>query len=150
MNNRYDRWTNGQLFSLIYKLHVICFAEFITAGLPVFLKDPQNQYINNNDKAKFECFANGSNATIIITWEKDRGSYTSGVIQDTTHSNGVSSSLTLNKAKVTDSGKYRCRATDVDGNSTTSMEAELLSRCSVNVSNVLSFDSSPTYPHQPQ
>jgi len=96
-------------------------------GLPVFWRHPQNQFINNNDKVIFECFANGSD-TLIITWEKDRRSYNSGVTQVTTHSNGMSSSLTLNRATVADSGKYRCRANNKDGNSSTSEEAELLSK----------------------
>ena len=74
----------------------------------------------------FDCFVNGSDS-LTITWEKDRRSYTSGVTQ-VTHSNGVSSSLTLNRARVADSGKYRCRATNADGNSVTSNEAELLSK----------------------
>ena len=73
----------------------------------------------------FECFANGTDS-LTITWEKDRRSYTSGVTQVTRYSNGVSSSLTLNRATVADSGKYRCRATNVDGANSTSYEAELL------------------------
>ena len=97
----------------------------------------------------FDCFANGSDS-LTITWEKDGRSYTSGVTEVTTLSNGVNSSLTLSIARVSNSGKYRCRATNVDGNSTTSMEAELLSMCSVYFSNVYSFDSSPTNSHQPQ
>ena len=64
----------------------------------------------------------------MFTWEKDRQLYTSGVTEVTTHSNGVSSSLTLNRARVADSGKYRCNATNVDGNSSTSNEAELISK----------------------
>jgi len=74
----------------------------------------------------FDCFANGSDS-LTISWEKDRRSYTSGVIQVTTHSNGVNSSLTLNRATVADSGKYRCRATNGDRKSTASNEAELIS-----------------------
>ena len=58
----------------------------------------------------------------------DRRLYTLGVTQVTTHSNGVSSSLTLNRATVADSGKYRCRSTNSDGNSATSDEGELLSK----------------------
>ena len=72
----------------------------------------------------FDCFANGSDS-LTITWEKDRRSFSSGVTL--THSNGVSSTLTLNRARVADSGKYRCRATNVDGVNATSNEAELLS-----------------------
>ena len=90
----------------------------------MFWRYPQNQSINNNDKVIFDCFANGSNS-VVITWEKDRNLYTSGVTQ--THSNGVSSSLTLNRARVADSGKYQCRATNADGESITSNEAQLIS-----------------------
>lgn len=75
----------------------------------------------------FDCFANGSDS-LTISWEKDGKSYTSGVSQVTKHSNGMSSSLTLNKATVAVSGKYRCRATNNDGKSATSEEAELLSK----------------------
>ena len=74
----------------------------------------------------FECFANGSDS-LTITWEKDRKSYTSDVTQVTTHSNGVSSSLILNRATVADSGKYQCRATNADGISAKSIQAELIS-----------------------
>ena len=98
----------------------------------------------------FDCFANGSDS-LTITWEKDRRSYTSGVTQVTTHSNGVSSSLTLNRATVADSGKYRCRATDVDGKSVTSNEGEILSKLYHCFGQRLLFFtcSSPTNPHQP-
>ena len=96
------------------------------AGLPVFWRHPQNQYVNNATDVLFECFANASNATLRITWEKNTIPYTSIVTQDT-HSNGVNSSLTLNRATVADSGKYRCRANNIDGESTTSSEAELIS-----------------------
>ena len=74
----------------------------------------------------FECFANGSDS-LNITWEKNRISYISRGTQVTTHSNGVSSSLTLNRTTVVDSGKYWCKATNVDGNNATSNGAELLS-----------------------
>ena len=100
---------------------------YFPAGLPVFWRHPQNHFVNNNKIVMFECFANVSYATINITWEKDRRSYTSGVTQVTTHSNGVSSSLILNTTTVANSGKYRCRATSTDGDSATSNEAELLS-----------------------
>jgi len=102
-----------------------------TAGLPIFQKHPQDQFVHQNDKVTFECFANGSDS-LTITWEKDRTSYTSGVTQVTTYittqRNGVSSSLTLNGARITDSGNYRCKATNVDLISGTSEEAKLLSK----------------------
>ena len=91
-------------------------------------RNPLIQIINDSQKAIFECFVNGSNSSLIITWEKDRKHYTSGNTENIIHSNGVSSTLTLNEAKVEDSGKYRCRATNVDGRSTTSNEAELISK----------------------
>ena len=92
--------------------------------MPLFWRYPLDQIINNNEEATFECFANGS-VTLTITWEKDRRYYSSGVTQ--TLSNGVGSSLTLNRATVANSGKYRCRATNVDGVSAISNEAELIS-----------------------
>jgi len=97
----------------------------------------------------FKCFANGSDS-LTITWEKDRRSYTSGGTQVAAHSNGVSSSLTLNRATVADSGKYRCRVTDADRNNSTSEEAELISRslhCKFQC--LLIIYSSPTNPHHP-
>ena len=113
-----------------------CFSKFgssnsalihTVAGLPLFWRHPQNQFINNTVKVIFDCFSNGSNSTINITWEKDRRSYNSGATQVKRKSDGVSSTLTLNKARVADSGKYRCRATNVDGKRATSNEAELIS-----------------------
>jgi len=103
-----------------------CYDFITTAGRPLFWRHPQDQFVNNNDEVTFECFANGSDS-LTITWEKDRRSHTSGVTQVTTYSDGVSSSLTLNRATVVDSGKYRCRASNVDEDSATSNEGELLS-----------------------
>ena len=118
---RFESNTSIYIYMLSYYLNSIT-----TAGLPLFWGHPQNQFVNNNDKVTFNCFANGSDS-VIITWEKDRRSYTSGVTQ-VTYSNGVSSSLTLNRARVADSGKYRCRATNADKKYATSNEAELLNK----------------------
>ena len=60
----------------------------IIAGLPLFWKHPQNQFISDSVKVIFDCFSNGSDS-LTITWEKDRRSYTSGVTRATAHSNGV-------------------------------------------------------------
>ena len=131
-------------------MHIVLKLPFIaTAGLPLFWRHPQNQFVNNNDKVIFDCFANGSDS-LNITWEKDRRSFTSDVTQVTTHSNGVSSSLTLDRTTVADSGKYQCRATDVDRNSVTSNEGELLSKLyHCFAQRLLLFTcSSPTHPHQ--
>ena len=113
---------------MLTKIMQLNYSKLITtAGLPLFWRHPQNQYLNNDVKVTFECFANGSDS-LTITWEKDRRSYTLGVTQVTTHSNGMNSSLTLNRATVADSGKYRCRSTNTDGDSAISDEAELLSK----------------------
>jgi len=89
---------------------------------------PQDQFINNGQTATFECFASSSSNLLTIVWEKDRKLYTSGIINITTHSNGVSSTLILNRATVIHSGKYRCRVTNFDRNTTNSNEAELISK----------------------
>ena len=94
----------------------------------MFIQHPQNRFVVINNKVTFECFVSGSNSSLIVTWERNRALYSSGNVQNTTHSNGVSSSLTIDKARVKDSGKYRCRATNVDRNSDVSNEAELISK----------------------
>ena len=105
-----------------------------TAGLPVIKKHPSTQVVNNSENITFECFVGGSN-NLIVTWERDGNLYTSGSIENKVHNDGVNSSLTLNTATVDDSGKYRCRATNVNGQSATSNEAELISKdtCSYRV-----------------
>ena len=90
-------------------------------------KHPLTQIVKNSEKVTFECFASGSNNLTVI-WEKDGNQYTSGRIKNKVHNDGVNSSLTLNRAMVDDSGKYQCRATNVDGMSATSNEAELISK----------------------
>jgi len=100
-----------------------------TGNIPVVIQiHPQDQVINNGQTAIFECFANGSSNLLTIAWEKDRKLYASGITNIITHSNGVSSTLVLNRATVNDSGKYRCRVTNVDRNTTNSNEAELISK----------------------
>ena len=77
----------------------------------------------------FECFVNGSNSALTVTWEWNKMKYNSRNIVNTNHVNGVSSSLTINRAAVNDSGKYRCKATNIDEKSAESGEAELISNC---------------------
>ena len=103
------------------------YINITTAGLPVIKKHPLIQIVNNSEKVTFDCFVTGSN-NLTITWERDGNQYTSGIIKNKVHDDGVNSSLTLNRAMVIDSGKYRCKATNVDGNSATSNEAELISK----------------------
>ena len=66
--------------------------------------------------------------SLTVTWERNGKQYNSGNVENTVHNNGVSSNLTINMATVRDSGKYRCRAINVNGNSTVSTEAELISK----------------------
>jgi len=107
-------------------LHVLCknlpmYCDHL-AGLPVFRRDPQDQFVNRTDKATFECFVNGSDS-LTITWVKDSKPYTARNIITKDHS----STLKINRAAVADSGKYQCNATNADGNSVMSNEAELIS-----------------------
>ena len=90
-------------------------------------KHPLTQVVNNSEKVTFECFVSGS-SNLTVTWERDGNQYTSGSIKNIVRSDGVNSSLTLNRATVDDSGKYQCRATSVNRKSATSNEAELISK----------------------
>ena len=98
------------------------------AGLPVIQIDPMIQIVKVNQKIKFECFVSGSNSTLTVTWERNRKKNTFGMVKNVIHSNGVNSSLTMNRARVSHSGKYRCHATNADGRSTVSSEVELISK----------------------
>ena len=93
----------------------------------MFQRHPQDQFINNRQEATFECFVNGSNSTLNVTWERNRNQYSLRNLENTVHSNGVRSILTINAATVSDDGKYRCRATNDDGKSAVSNEADLIS-----------------------
>ena len=106
---------------------ILCISAL--AGLPVIQTDPMIQIVKVNEKVKFECFVSGSNSTLTVTWERNRKNYTSGNINNMIHSNGVNSSLTIEEARVIKhSGKYRCKATNADGRSVVSNEAELISK----------------------
>ena len=101
----------------------------LTAAVHVALKilrHPSNQIININQTANFECFVYGSN-TIAIVWQKDGRLLSNRYVITRKTNNGTSSNLTLDRATVKDSGKYRCKATNVDDDSITSVEAELIS-----------------------
>ena len=101
---------------------------FVIAGLLLIQRHPQDQFVNYNQKVTFQCVVNGSSNLLTVTWERNGKQYNSGNVENTVHNNGVSSNLTINMATVRDSGKYRCRATNVNGNSTISTEAELISK----------------------
>ena len=84
-----------------------------------------NQIINNSQTATFECFVNGSKS-VSVKWEKDERE--DGIRNRVKESNnGNSYNLTFKNARVNDGGKYRCRATNGDGYSVVSNEAELIS-----------------------
>ena len=84
------------------------------------------QIVNITKKVTFKCFVSGDNSSLNVTWERNGKRYTSRNINNMERSNGVSSSLTMNKARVSHSGKYRCKATNADGRSAVSNEAELI------------------------
>ena len=89
-------------------------------------RGPQDQIINNNETATFECFVNGSESISII-WQKDGSKKISENKDVELLANGSSYSLILHRATVKDSGKYQCIAANKDGNSATSKEAEIIS-----------------------
>ena len=124
---------NNQMICLDIRCIDVCTCvHFIyycyTAGLPVIQKDPQDRFVNNRQSVTFECIVSGSNSSLNVTWERNKKQYNSGNVENTAHSNGVRSILTINTAAVRNDGKYRCRATNVDGRSGVSNEAELISR----------------------
>ena len=86
-----------------------------------------DQIINNSQAVTFECFVNGSKTTSVM-WEKDGRQYS------TKNKNWVellnnkgSYKLIFSSTTVNDGGKYRCTATNGDGYSAVSDEAELIS-----------------------
>jgi len=64
---------------------------------------------------------------LTVTWEKNKKQYNSGNLENTAISNGIRSILTINATALKNDGKYRCRATNVDGKSAASNEADLIS-----------------------
>ena len=111
-----------------------CVFVLATAGSLSFLKHPSNQIININQTANFECSVTGSNNTT-IKWQKDGRSLSNGNVKTHKTNNRTTSNLTLDRATVKDSGKYWCKATNVDDDSITSVEAELISNYLVKHSN---------------
>ena len=93
----------------------------------MFQIHPLDQFIYNRHEATFECFVNGSNSTLNVTWERNSKQYNLGNLANIMNSNGVRSILAINAATVSDDGKYRCKATNIDGNSAVSNEADLIS-----------------------
>ena len=79
----------------------------------------------------FECVVTGSD-TIAIVWQKDGKSLSNRNVKVHKANNGTTSNLTLDRATVKDSSKYRCKATNVDNDSILSLEAELISNDIVN------------------
>ena len=101
---------------------------FGTAGGLLIQRDPQDQIVYNKQNAIFECFVNGSNSSLTVTWQKNNKQHKSGNVENIIHSNGVRSILTINTVTLKDAGKYRCRATNVDEKTAESNEAELISK----------------------
>ena len=104
-----------------------CVFVLATAGTLSFLKHPSNQIININQTATFECFVTGSDNITTIKWQKDGRSLSNKNVKTYKTNNGTISKLTLHRATVKDSGKYRCKATNAADDSITSVKAELIS-----------------------
>ena len=99
-----------------------CVFVLTTAGSLSFLKHPSNQIININQTAIFECVVTGGD-TITIKWEKDGRLLSNRNVTTHKTNNRTTSNLTLDRATVKDSGKYRCKATNADDGDVTSVEA---------------------------
>ena len=115
--------TKGKLLSGKEFAFYIAIILPLIAGDLMFQRQPMDQLVKQNSIASFNCTVNGSRDSIEITWERNGMIYTK---HNTTYSDGISK-LTLSRVTVADSGKYRCRATNVDGGSAISNEAELIS-----------------------
>ena len=111
-----------------------CVFVLATVGSLSFLRHPSNQIININQTAFFECFVTGSDS-ITIKWQKDGRSLSNRNVKTHKTNNGTISNLTLDRATVKDSGKYQCKATNVDDDSITSVAADLISNCLVKHNN---------------
>ena len=111
-----------------------CVFVLATAGTLSFLKHPSNQIININQTANFKCFVTGSD-NITIMWQKNGRSLSNRNVKTHRTNNRTTSKLTLDRATVKDSGKYQCKATNVDDDSITSVEADLISNCLVKHNN---------------
>ena len=103
-----------------------CVFVLPTVGSLSFWKHPSNQIININQTATFECSVTGSDR-ITIQWQKDGRSLSNRNVKTHKANNRTTSNLTLDRATVKDSGKYWCKAINVDDESITSVEAELIS-----------------------
>ena len=62
---------------------------FVTVGLPLIQSHPHIQIVDNRQHVTFDCFVNGSNSTLNVTWERNKKPYNSGNVANTVYSNGV-------------------------------------------------------------
>ena len=100
----------------------------VTSSL--FTTHPQDQFIHINEDAMFECVANGSES-LTISWTKnDRHNISKShfKISNKITNDGRRSILKIKRAKIADSGFYRCIATNADNKIVSSKQAELLSK----------------------
>ena len=96
----------------------------------LFTTHPQDQFIHINEDAMFECVANGSES-LTISWTKNDGhniSKSRFKISNKITNDGRRSILKVKRAKIADSGFYRCMATNADNKTALSNQAELLSK----------------------
>ena len=96
----------------------------------MFTTHPQDQFIHINEDAMFECVANGSES-LTISWTRNDGhniSKSRFTMSSEITNDGRRSILKVKKAKIADSGFYRCIATNADNKIALSKQAELLSK----------------------
>ena len=104
----------------------------LLAKSSLFTTHPQDQFIHINEDAMFECVANGSES-LTISWTRNDGhnniiSKSRFKISNEITNDGRRSILKVKKAKIADSGFYRCIATNADNKIALSNQVELLSK----------------------
>ena len=95
----------------------------------LFTTHPQDQFIHINEDAMFECVANVSES-LIISWTRNDKHIVSKshykISNEIMTNSGRRSILKVKKAKIADSGFYRCIITNADNKIVSSKQAELL------------------------
>ena len=102
----------------------------LLATSSLFTTHPQDQFIHINADAMFECVANGSES-LTISWTRNDGyniSKSHFKISNKTTNDGRRSILKVKRARIADSGFYRCMATNAANEIVSSKQAELLSK----------------------
>ena len=105
----------------------------------MFTTHPQDQFIHINEDAMFECVANVSESLTISWTRNDRHNISKShfKISNEIINGGRRSILRVKKARIADSGFYRCMATNADNKIAISKQAELLSKIMLTNHNII-------------